>query len=144
MMPIKDEPADDNKIINRVYTKMSEGSSGKNNNIAKLSASSDVFNYFNNLNNSGGEIRDDVKLDGPDHRMCNNTGDKTAATDGNNLNPNPDPPADCQTVESEVKFLREWLLVHLDLVQQLNDEIVNKDNAILVLQQENEMVGSVL
>lgn len=47
----------------------------------------------------------------------------------------------CQSTESEVKFWKEWLILHLDLIQQQNDEILNKERTILILQEENEMVS---
>ncbi|GJQ70615.1 hypothetical protein Trydic_g23007 [Trypoxylus dichotomus] len=34
----------------------------------------------------------------------------------------------------------EWLVIHLDLIQQQNDEILSKERAIYILQQENEML----
>ncbi|KAJ3656747.1 hypothetical protein Zmor_015796 [Zophobas morio] len=46
----------------------------------------------------------------------------------------------CQSAESEVKFWKEWLILHLDLIQQQSDEILNKERTILILQQENEML----
>lgn len=133
MMPIKEPAAHeyqeyDNNITSRVHTNMSEGSSGKNN-IAKLSAPSDVFNYFNNLNsNNSGDLA-----------YMYATNDQQTS-DGDNLDLAA-PTTDCQSLESEVKFLREWLLVHLELVQQQNDDILNKDNTILLLKQENAMVS---
>lgn len=48
----------------------------------------------------------------------------------------------CQNAESEVRFLKEWLLIHLDLIQQQNDDILSKEKTIFFLQQENEMVGA--
>ncbi|XP_044267496.1 male-specific lethal 1 homolog [Tribolium madens] len=48
--------------------------------------------------------------------------------------------ANCQSAESEVKFWKEWLILHLDLIQQQSDEILNKERTILILQQENEML----
>lgn len=48
----------------------------------------------------------------------------------------------CQTAESEVRFLKQWLLLHLDLIQHQNEEILSKERSILILQQENEMVGT--
>ncbi|XP_018320516.1 male-specific lethal 1 homolog isoform X2 [Agrilus planipennis] len=48
--------------------------------------------------------------------------------------------SNCQNAESEVKFLREWLLLHLDLIQQQNDEILSKEKTISMLKQENEML----
>ncbi|XP_044751482.1 uncharacterized protein LOC123311518 isoform X2 [Coccinella septempunctata] len=46
----------------------------------------------------------------------------------------------CQTAESEVRFLKQWLLLHLDLIQHQNEEILTKERTILILQQENEML----
>ncbi|EFA03911.2 hypothetical protein TcasGA2_TC014045 [Tribolium castaneum] len=48
--------------------------------------------------------------------------------------------ANCQSAESEVKFWKDWLILHLDLIQQQSDEILNKERTILILQQENEML----
>lgn len=44
------------------------------------------------------------------------------------------------SAESEVNFIKDFLLIHLDLIQQQNDEIVNKDNTIFLLQQENQQL----
>ncbi|XP_076255542.1 uncharacterized protein LOC143193296 isoform X1 [Rhynchophorus ferrugineus] len=46
----------------------------------------------------------------------------------------------CQTAESEVKSLKEWLILHNDLIQQQNEEIVEKERTIYLLQKENEML----
>lgn len=50
--------------------------------------------------------------------------------------------ANCQTAESEVKSLKEWLILHNDLIQQQNDDILEKERQIYLLQRENEMVYS--
>nr|CAH7727417.1 unnamed protein product [Callosobruchus chinensis] len=47
---------------------------------------------------------------------------------------------DCQTLESEVKFIKEWLILHTDLIQQQNDDILDKDREIYLLRKENEML----
>lgn len=107
---------------------MSESLSGRNNN-AKLLNSPENVNYFtNSINNS--ESKDSLNFS-YEHMYASNTenGELDPTNAGN-----------CQTAESEVKFLKEWLLLHLDLIQQQNDEILNKEKAILYLQQENEMV----
>lgn len=49
----------------------------------------------------------------------------------------------CQTEESEVKSLKEWLILHNDLIQQQNDEILEKERQIYLLRRENEMVSHV-
>ncbi|XP_030750113.1 uncharacterized protein LOC115877900 [Sitophilus oryzae] len=46
----------------------------------------------------------------------------------------------CQTAESEVKSLKEWLILHNDLIQQQNDEILEREHQIYLLQKENEML----
>nr|CAI5858272.1 unnamed protein product [Callosobruchus analis] len=46
----------------------------------------------------------------------------------------------CQTLESEVKFIKEWLILHTDLIQQQNDDILDKDREIYLLRKENEML----
>lgn len=49
----------------------------------------------------------------------------------------------CHTEESEVKSLKEWLILHNDLIQQQNDEILEKERQIYLLRRENEMVSHV-
>lgn len=126
MMPIKEPNNDQN--IKRVFAKMSEECVSQNNN-TKLTDCIDTINYLNNVDNN----KDDLNLS-YDHMYASNT------ADGVDLNP-ADP--NCQNTESEVKFLKEWLLLHLDLIQQQNDEILNKDKIIFNLKQENEMVFAV-
>ncbi|ENN71547.1 hypothetical protein YQE_11775, partial [Dendroctonus ponderosae] len=48
--------------------------------------------------------------------------------------------ASCQPIESEVKSLKDWLILHNDLIQQQNEEILEKEHRIYVLQRENEML----
>jgi male-specific lethal 1 len=42
---------------------------------------------------------------------------------------------------TEVKHLKELLLLHLDLIQQQSEQIVTKDKLLAALRQENETVG---
>lgn len=49
--------------------------------------------------------------------------------------------ANCQPIECEVKSLKEWLVLHNDLIQQQNEDILEKEHRIYVLQRENEMVN---
>lgn len=120
--------ANNDQNIDRARPKMSDSLSGQNHN-AKLLGASENVNYFTETNiNSGAETGD--LNNSYDHMYASNTGNG----DVNAANPN------CQSADSEVKFLKDWLILHLDLIQQQNDEILNKEKTILILQQENEMV----
>ena len=44
---------------------------------------------------------------------------------------------------TEVKHLKELLLLHLDLIQQQSEQIVTKDKLLAALRQENETVGNI-
>lgn len=44
------------------------------------------------------------------------------------------------TAVSEVHFLKEFLIIHLDLIEQQNEDILQKDNTIINLQQENALL----
>ncbi|KAL1514259.1 hypothetical protein ABEB36_003545 [Hypothenemus hampei] len=46
----------------------------------------------------------------------------------------------CHSAESEVNSLKDWLILHNDLIQQQNDEILKKERQIFILQKENEML----
>lgn len=107
---------------------MSDNFSGQNNN-TKLSNSTENVDYFNSLND--GENIDDLSLP-YDHMYASSNSDINGVNSSD---------TNCQSAESEVKFLKEWLVIHLDLIQQQNDEILNKEKTIYVLQQENEMVS---
>lgn len=115
--------------INRMRTKMSESLSSQNNS-GKLLNLPENFDYFNQINTNNCGNKSDLNLS-YDHIYASNT--ENGALDAAN--------SSCQTAESEVKFLKEWLILHLDLIQQQNDEILNKEKTILILQQENEMVS---
>ncbi|KRT80546.1 hypothetical protein AMK59_8461 [Oryctes borbonicus] len=106
---------------------MSDNFSGQNNN-TKLSNSTENVDYFNSIND--GENIDDLSLP-YDHMYASSNSDVNGVSSSE---------ANCQSAESEVKFLKEWLVIHLDLIQQQNDEILSKERAIYILQQENEML----
>lgn len=108
---------------------MSDGLSGQNHN-AKLLCATENINYFTETC-----INDVVETDG-----LNNSYDHMYSTNSGNGDINT-VSLSCQSAESEVKFLKDWLILHLDLIQQQNDEILNKEKTILILQQENEMVS---
>lgn len=124
--------ANNDQNIDRVCPKMSDGLSGQNHSNAKLLCANENLNYFAEtcVNNV---CETEVINNAYDHMYATNTsnGDINTAIDDTN----------CQTAESEVRFLKDWLILHLDLIQQQNDEILNKEKTILILQQENEMVG---
>lgn len=107
---------------------MSDNFSGQNNN-TKLSNSTENVDYFNSTND--GENIDDLSL--PYDHMYASSNSEVNGVNSSDSN--------CQSTESEVKFLKEWLVIHLDLIQQQNDEILSKEKAIYILQQENEMVS---
>ncbi|RZC38847.1 PEHE domain containing protein [Asbolus verrucosus] len=105
---------------------MSERFPDENN--TKLSKSVESVNYFEKKSEKGAQ-QDDLSLP-YDHMYASNTENgEISVTDVN-----------CQSAESEVKFWKEWLILHLDLIQQQSDEILNKERTILILQQENEML----
>ncbi|KAI4465485.1 male-specific lethal-1 protein [Holotrichia oblita] len=106
---------------------MSDNFSGQNNN-TKLSNSTENVDYFNSINDS--ENIDDLSLP-YDHMYASSNSDVNGVISSD---------TNCQSTESEVKFLKEWLVIHLDLIQQQNDEILSKEKAIYILQQENEML----
>lgn len=109
---------------------MSESLSGHNHhNNAKLSNPSENLFYAQLSQNSDNNLINRVY----DHMYASET--IVNSKEVNATNPN------CQSAESEVKFLKDWLILHLDLIQQQNDEILSKEKTILILQQENEMVG---
>lgn len=124
MMLVNTEYNDQN--INRACTKMSENFTSQKGN-AKLSNTNQDVAYFDNLNS--GDIVDNINL-AYDHIYATNKAKNGVNNTENN----------CQNAESEVRFLKEWLLIHLDLIQQQNDDILSKEKTIFLLQQENEML----
>lgn len=117
--------------INRVCTKMSEDFHDENN--TKLSKRVKSVSYFNDINTAEEEISDE-EINVNDHMYASNT-------ENDEVNEVSSPDLSCQTAESEVKFLKEWLILHTDLVQQQNDDIIDKDKEIYLLRKENEMVS---
>ncbi|KAL3283628.1 hypothetical protein HHI36_006767 [Cryptolaemus montrouzieri] len=100
-----------------------------NNHSAKFSNVNaiDYYPQINHISENSEEL-----LDPYDHLYTSNDEKSEIETHKQKLN--------CQTAESEVKFLKEWLLLHLDLIQQQNEEILSKERTIVILQQENEML----
>lgn len=117
--------ANNDQNIDRACPKMSDSLSGQNHNAKLLGATDNVKYTTESYINSGADTC--VLNNSYDHMYASNTGN-------GDVNPN------CQSADSEVKFLKDWLILHLDLIQQQNDEILNKEKTILILQQENEMV----
>lgn len=115
----------DQNIIARVRTKMTENFSAQNN--AKISNSQVNLNFLNNLRNSS-VVQNLIAYD---HIYAASAGQNNLVSTSEN---------NCQNTESEVSFLKELLMLHLDLIQQQNEDILNKDKTIARLTQENEMV----
>ncbi|KAG5892521.1 hypothetical protein JTB14_011227 [Gonioctena quinquepunctata] len=115
-----------------VFTKMSEGFHDGNN--SKLSNCIKAVSYFNQVNNVVEETSDE-EINVVDHMYASNiaNGEIKVVTDES-------PPFNCQTTESEVTFIKEWLILHTDLIQQQNDDIIDKDREIHILRKENEML----
>ncbi|KAF5294066.1 hypothetical protein FQA39_LY13540 [Lamprigera yunnana] len=119
---IEEIVSNNDQNIKRVLTKMSEDCSSQNN--TNLTGCIEKLNFVTNSDN-----KDDLKLS-YDHMYASNTDNVRV----NNVKSN------CQSAESEVKFLKEWLLAHLNLIQQQNDEILTKEKTIHILKRENEML----
>ncbi|KAJ8951884.1 hypothetical protein NQ318_019861 [Aromia moschata] len=116
--------------INRVYTKMSEDFHDENN--AKLSKCVKSVAYFDEINSVDDRlIQEEINVN--DHMYASNT-------ENDEINEVSSSDANCQTAESEVKFLKEWLILHTDLIQQQNDDILDRDRQIYILRKENEML----
>lgn len=126
--------------IKRVYPKMSDHflssplNNLSNNNPSTTSQLSNsveaVVNFFEKNQLTADKINDIRQ--GRDHMYATNTENGEIVRSEADFN---------SAEESEVKFWKDWLMLHLDLIQQQNDEIVNKERTILILQQENEMVS---
>uniref|UniRef100_A0A1Y1MA03 PEHE domain-containing protein n=2 Tax=Photinus pyralis TaxID=7054 RepID=A0A1Y1MA03_PHOPY len=115
----------DHNINRRLLTKMSEDCCSQNN--VNLTGCLENLNSLNNI-----VATEKIDLNLPyDHMYASNTENFNLI---NNSNFN------CQNAENEVKFLKDWLLTNLDLIQQQNDEILNKEKTIHILKQENEML----
>ncbi|XP_068903286.1 male-specific lethal 1 homolog [Tenebrio molitor] len=122
MMPISSDNAQN---IKRFRAKMSDHFPDESN--TKLS-NLDAVNHLEKKNDRS-DNKNELNLP-YDHMYASNTENGEIDTTDTN----------CQSAESEVKFWKEWLILHLDLIQQQSDEIVNKERTILILQQENEML----
>lgn len=113
--------------ISRVYTKMTEGLHDEKN--AKFCDCVKSFTYLNRVNSSEEDLSDE-EIDVIGHMYSTN--------DNNEADP---AVINCQTTESEVRFIKEWLILQTDLIQQQNDDIIDKDREIFILRKENEMVS---
>lgn len=113
--------------ISRVYTKMTEGFHDEKN--AKFCDCVNSFTYLNKVNSSEEELSDE-EIDVIGHMYSPNDNNESDETVIN-----------CQTAESEVTFIKEWLILQTDLIQQQNDDIIDKDREIYILRKENEMVS---
>ncbi|XP_023011834.2 uncharacterized protein [Leptinotarsa decemlineata] len=117
--------------IDPVHPKMSEDFHNGNN--SKLLNCVKGVSYFNEINDVETETSDEEVV--VDHMYATNTEND----EKNNINEE-NPPFSCQTAESEVRFIKEWLILHTDLIQQQNDDIIDKDREIHILRKENEML----
>lgn len=107
-----------------------------NNHSAKYSDIVNTANFYQHINNIS---ENSEELGHPyDHIYASNNDNSILNSDIETHKQKPN----CQTADSEVRFLKQWLLLHLDLIQQQNEEILSKEKTILILQQENEMVGT--
>lgn len=123
--------------INRVYTKMSEDfHHDKNTNYGKrIKSISEYYDQINETNSLEGSEDEDINpIDHMHSRIDANGGiNETNLSFDNNCQTS-------QSAESEVKFIKEWLILHTDLIQQQNDDILDKDREIYILRKENAMV----
>lgn len=101
-----------------------------------LSKCTHSIEYFNEINVETESSEEEINV--VDHMYATNIENG----DINDLS-NESPPINCQTAESEVKLIKEWLILHTDLIQQQNDDILDKDREIYILRKENEMVSKV-
>lgn len=117
--------------IERRFPKMSEGFPDENNaNLPKCIKTVALFNKINSIE----ESLSDEEVNVIDHIYSSN--------DENHEQDAGIPSLNCQTAESEVKLIKDWLILHTDLIQQQNDDIIDKDREIYFLRKENEMVSS--
>lgn len=117
--------------IERRFPKMSEGfQDGNNANLPKCIKTIALFDEIRSIE----ENLSDEEVNVIDHMYSSDT-----------INDEQDvgtPSLNCQTAESEVKLIKDWLILHTDLIQQQNDDIIDKDREIYFLRKENEMVSS--
>ncbi|XP_066248600.1 LOW QUALITY PROTEIN: male-specific lethal 1 homolog [Euwallacea similis] len=115
--------------IKRVVPKMNEDCQYDDGNNSNLIDSS--LSYSNQPNNPNIYFSDCEK-ESFSGLISQEVGSSSDATDDNNRQQ--------QIAESEVKLLKDWLILHNDLIQQQNDDIIEKDRQIYVLRKENEML----
>lgn len=112
--------------INRVLTKMSEDFSNKNANLSNCLNNIEFYEEVDVVTNDNDEDDDDQVSFSYDHMYASQK----------DHDDNTPPQSNCQNDESEVKFLKDWLLLHLDFIQQQNDEILDKERIILDLKKK--------
>lgn len=116
--------------ITRLFPKMSEGFHDENNeNLSKCIKTVALFEEINSTE----EPLSDEEINVIDHMYSSNAGNKERDVGTPLLN--------CQTAESEVRLIKDWLILHTDLIQQQNDDIIDRDREIYILRKENEMVS---
>lgn len=109
---------------------MSEGFHDDNNaNLSKCIKTVALFEEINAIE----ENLSDEEINVIDHMYSSN-----ADNEEQDVNT---PSLSCQTAESEVKLIKDWLILHTDLIQQQNDDIIDRDREIYILRNENEMVS---
>lgn len=116
--------------IERRFPKMSEGFHDDSN--ANLSNCIKTVALFDEIN-SIEENFSDEEINVIDHMYSSNADHEEQDVSTPSLS--------CQTAESEVKLIKDWLILHTDLIQQQNDDIIDRDREIFVLRKENEMVS---
>lgn len=117
--------------IERRFPKMSEGfHDGNDANLPECIKTVALFDEINSID----ENLSDEEVNVIDHVYSSNI--------DNNEQDVSTPSLNCQTAESEVKLIKDWLILHTDLIQQQNDDIIEKDREIYFLRKENEMVSS--
>lgn len=104
-------------------------------NSSKLSKCAKPFEYYSQVNNAETDSSEE-EINVVDYIYPTNV------VNGSLINvPAKSPPFNCQIpAESEVTFIKEWLILHTDLIQQQNDDIIDKDREIYILRKENEML----
>lgn len=117
--------------IDRRFPKMSEGFHDENN--ANLSKSIKTVALFEEINSIEENLSDE-EINVIDHMYSSNADNEEQVVSTPSLS--------CQTAESEVKLIKDWLILHTDLIQQQNDDIIDRDREIYILRKENEMVST--
>ncbi|XP_060517330.1 uncharacterized protein LOC132696492 [Cylas formicarius] len=109
--------------INRMNLKMSEDFYHATD--VKLSES---INYFEPTIQPLDYSNDDRKFCIPMYATCSESIEVTSSD------------LKTQTSECEIQALKEWLLLHSDLIQQQNDDILDKERQIFFLKRQNEIL----